>query len=804
MSLVSSTIANLINGVSQQPSALRLASQCELQENCNSSVVDGLCKRNGTRHRAKALNTPLTNAFTHLINRDETERYRVMIFGGAIRVFDLDGVEKTVNLGTGASGYLTSSSPADDFAAMTVADYTFVLNKTKIVQQSSTDFIPTRPNEALVWIKQGVADGTYVLTVDGFTGHFKCGNAQSFPDQVTTNAIAAGLSGNASGATPDYLGLQQAMGAAASNYVIQTLGSTIRIARVDGGDFSIVLSDPYGDQATQLIKKSTQRFTNLPAKAISGFKTEVQGEGGSFNTSYWVEYITDANNPNGGVWKETCKPGEVKSIDPTTLPYVLVREADGTFTFKPGEWEPRKVGDIDKSNPMPSFIGRKLNDIFFHRNRLGVLSDENLVFSTAGEYFNFFKGSAIQILDTDPIDIGVSSTKVSILRHAVPWNETLLLFSDQTQFMLGKTNDILSVKTASIDATTEFECSSAVKPIGVGNFVYFVQNRNSHSAVREFGVDEYTQTKDAQDVTAHVPKYIPDGVFKLTASNTESIIVALSHNEPSKLFIYQFFVSGESKLQSAWHTWTFGEEGTILNADFLGSELHLLISRPDGVYMEVLPVATSVTEGAQQFSVHLDRAVDETQVTGLSFNGTTTSFTLPYTVDDPSQFVLVAWEGNDVFKVGRKVPFTITGGNVVTVSALSALSHFRFGQTITARYVFSQLEVREQAAGGGQTSVGEGRINVRRMTLRHGNSGYFRVEVTPRGRDTYTNVMSGRQVGSGVSLLGEVALTEGAFRVPVMTRNTDATIELVSEEFLPFSILSADWEGMFVIRSRRI
>jgi hypothetical protein len=37
-----------------------------------------------------------------------------------------------------------------------------------------------------------------------------------------------------------------------------------------------------------------------------------------------------------------------------------------------------------------------------------------------------------------------------------------------------------------------------------------------------------------------------------------------------------------------------------------------------------------------------------------------------------------------------------------------------------------------------------------------------------------------------------------------MARNIDVTIELVSDEFLPFSILSADWEGMYVIRSRRI
>ena len=45
MPLVSSSIPNLINGVSQQPPALRLASQGEEQINCMPSPVEGLKKR---------------------------------------------------------------------------------------------------------------------------------------------------------------------------------------------------------------------------------------------------------------------------------------------------------------------------------------------------------------------------------------------------------------------------------------------------------------------------------------------------------------------------------------------------------------------------------------------------------------------------------------------------------------------------------------------------------------------------------------------------------------------------------------
>jgi hypothetical protein len=434
------------------------------------------------------------------------------------------------------------------------------------------------------------------------------GDAQNTPTSVATDNIAGFLKSNVT-AAPD-IGLQAALGSSASNYVIQGNGSVIRVARVDGGDFTVASTDSFGDQATVLIKGTTQRFTNLPAKGFPGFKAEVQGEGGSFNTSYWVEFVADASNQFGGVWKEGAKPGETRAMDTSTLPHVLIRNSDGTFTLRHGDYLGRTVGDLTKTNPMPSFVGRTINDVFFHRNRLGFLSDEGMILSAAGDYFNFFKGSAIQVLDTDPIDVSVSTTKVATLNHAVPFHESLLMFSDQIQFMLGKTNDILTVKTASIDPTTEYECSSAVKPINVGSYVYFVQKRGDYSLVREFSIDAYTQTKTAQDITSHVPKYIPGGVFKLASSNTENILVALSHNAPSKLFIYQYFVSGESKLQSAWHTWTFGPNDTILNADFIGGDLHLIISRPDGVYLEVMQVSSSTFDGDQAFTARLDRTGD--------------------------------------------------------------------------------------------------------------------------------------------------------------------------------------------------
>jgi hypothetical protein len=74
MSLISSAIPNLVQGVSQQSPALRLSSQAELQENAFPSLVEGLQKRPPLEHSAILSNTTTAGSFIHLINRDATER----------------------------------------------------------------------------------------------------------------------------------------------------------------------------------------------------------------------------------------------------------------------------------------------------------------------------------------------------------------------------------------------------------------------------------------------------------------------------------------------------------------------------------------------------------------------------------------------------------------------------------------------------------------------------------------------------------------------------------------------------------
>lgn len=792
MSLVSTTIPNLINGVSQQASALRLASQGEEQVNGFSSPVDGLRKRAGSRHVAR-LEGASGDAFIHTINRDSTEQYVVMIQNGDLKVWDVEGNPQVVNFPNGKT-YLQGTS--DRFKAVTVADFTFILN-TSVVTRKASNLAPNRPFEALVWVKQGSYGAKYTLAVAGQSHTYTVpnGSEPAHANSVTTDNIAAQLRNGIAGK----LG---------SGWQVTLYGSSIYIRRNDGAFFSIRSDDSIGDNGVQVIAGKIQRFSNLPARAVNGFKVEITGDQSSSFDNYFVEYDTSNTGSVEGVWKESLKGGEEFRFNASTMPHALVREANGNFSFKVLDWAEREVGDLD-SNPFPSFIDRRLNDIFFHRNRLGFVSDENIVFSRAGDYFNFFIGTATAVLDDDPIDVGVSHTKVSIIRHAIPFNKTLLLFSDQTQFQLG-TAEILTPNTISINQTTEYECSLRAKPVGAGRFIYFVTNRGSFSGLREYFVDNRTESEEANDITGHVPQYIPRGVFKLAVSSSEDVMVVLSDQTPNRLYVYKYFWGDQEKLQASWSYWELDEGDRILNCDFIESRLYLLIERNDGVHLEYIDIEAGAKDPDLGFHVHLDRLVTEAKLSSITYDSSanTTTINLPYKLRTNENIQIVTGKG------GSKASGVIFEGFTRNDSNPSFTSlvlngdwrdePFFVGRPYTFRYVFSQLNIKEESIGGGQLTIGEGRIQLRKLNILYSKTGFFKAIVTPFRRDPYTYTFSGRVIGSGLNILGKVSIEEGKFGFPIGSKNDQVRIELENDTYLPCYFLSAEWEAFFSIRSRRL
>lgn len=793
MSLISSSIPNFVNGVSQQPFTLRLSSQGELQENALSTVSQGLKKRPPTQHLKKIQSSPLGNCFIHTINRDLTERYVTVITNGDLKVYDLAGNEKTVAFPNGKS-YLSATTPSASFSAVTVADYTFIVNKTKVVTQSSS-LSASRPYEALINVKAGNYGKTYQILINGVLAASFATPDGSLPAHVTSIST-------------DYIAAQMQIALAAGGYnsgawSVSALGSTVYLVNTSV-DFTLATQDGFNNGGMVGIKGRLQKFADLPANpAIDGFVVEVTGTGDANNKfdSYFVRYKTNTGSAGVGVWQECPAPSTSLGVTASTMPHTLVRQIDGSFIFAVASWTDRVAGDLI-SNPNPSFVTRTISDIFFYRNRLGLLADEGVIFSESGQYFNFFRTTVTDLLDADPIDVNASHTKVSILKHAVPFNKQLLLFSEQSQFIIDQ-NELLTPKSVGIKVATEFPCNVVAKPVGIGKNIYFAVDKGEWSAFREYFTDLNDSGNDSQDVTGHLPKYIPSGIFKISAAPNEDILIALSSLEPSSVYAYKYFWSGSEKLQSAWSKFTFGSDSTILNADFIASELFLIVNRADGVYFEKMNVSLGDIGIGEPYPVHLDRKVQLAGAALTYASGYTTInlTTLGYTPSTGNYQVVI--KSHPTLKAGEIMNVVWDGTTAKVLGNLTGAT-VAVGRKYTMSYQLSTITVKAAQAGGGQKSDTEGRLQLRKISFNYADAGLFNVLVTPEGRQTYTYTYSGKILGSHSATLGSYSIDSGRFSVPIVSRNIGTSIVLQNDSALPSSFLSADWEGFFVKRSQAV
>lgn len=792
--LISFDIPNLISGVSQQPWNVRLPTQAKEQVNCYSSVTDFLKRRPATRHIARLRNAAFPNNkyAVHHINRDENEKYACLFTSNHISAYDLDGVPKTVNVQGSAMNYLASAAdPIHDLRFLTINDYTFVVNR-RVTVRESAELSPKRDVEALVFIKQASYNTTYKVTLDGTTASFTTQDgvapADHPADKLSSTEIAEELAAQ--------LG---------SNFTILTKNNTIWIRRKDGGDFSVSAEDTRSNTQITVFKDKVQRFSDLPTVGPRGYVVEVYGDSSSSFDNYYVSFVPSEDNEDfgTGVWKETVKPGIPYKLDPTTMPHALVREADGTFTFRELEWTERVCGD-EKSAALPSFVGRKLNAIFFYHNRLSFLSDENVVMSEVGEFFNFFPTTVTTMIDSDRIDVAASHVRNNILQHAAIFSGGLLLFSDQCQFSL-EHDTTLSNSTVSVKPVTEFEASSQAVPVSSGKTVFFGTERGQYSGVREYiTLPDNSDQNDAADVTAHVPRYIRGSIRSFTCSTNEDVLMILSEDEPNSIYVYKYCWNGSEKIQSAW--FRFSMHGSVLGCFFVNAMCYLVVQYADGVYLEKMNFAPGVKDDWNTFEYCIDRKVTESELVSIIYDSAERRTTLrfPYPLPEGVTPVIVSRK-SETQQTGYgflydNVVVNEEDRTLVTVRGNASGRPLYAGLPYTSSYVFSTLALRQDQKSNAITT---GRLQLRSMTLNCANTGYLEIKVTPTFRDTSTYVFTGRELGHGSNILGKMPLYSGTIKCPLLSLNTQVSIEVTSDSFLPFSIVNASWEGFYNMRAQR-
>ena len=583
-----------------------------------------------------------------------------------------------------------------------------------------------------------------------------------------------------------------------------------------------------GDSLESFTDKA-QNISKLPGTCKDGYIVKVSNTEDATADDYYVKFITDTVGGIGsGIWEETVGPGIDAGFNYDTMPHTLVNNRDGTFTWSPlaynhsgsgseysavgsNYWVDRVAGD-DNTNPMPTFVGQKISNLFFVRNRLGLLSGEQVVISQPSDYFNFFVGSAISASDSDPIDMGASDVKPAILNYALPVQKGVMLFSEAAQFMLFTESENFSPKTAQLKKLSSYECTADFSPVDTGTAVMFASNSSSFSKVFELILTGENTPPKVIEQTRVVPEYIPNNINRITNS-AQAGMVTFGKLGDNTLYHYKYFDGGQQREQSSWFSWELQGDlvhqlyssGNFYSVTKQGSEFVLqrfeliVDTTSDRAYQIGTGTVGSPTNIARRFESCLDNmciykqgnAAVTTPGLTVAHNGATpgnTTVTLPYTIQGSKEnFQLVEINDGNV-----RTPDTISGTTATFNNCNLLAIQFAIGYKYTTEIGLPTYYLSKER---GSYDV-SGDLRIHRLNFDLGVSGPMEFHITSPQRNDYIHEETG--ILLDISSLNKVpSELYKNISVPIYNKNHKHNVTVKIPDPFTATLVSASWDGSY-------
>jgi len=641
-------------------------------------------------------------------------------------------------------------------------------------------------------------------------------------------------------------GLASSVNSNVSNVSAEVIGSGLFLngTAADGVSF---LGGAVNENMS-VIGQKAQDISRLPAMNKHGYVAQISNTADLETDDYYVKFVADNGTSGAGAYEETVRPhnfagtapeDEMKAgFDPATMPHALINNRNGTFTFakldlsfgtaqgNQNYWKDREVGD-NESNPFPTILGKQITEMFFHRNRLGLIAEEQVVMSQPGQYFNLFIVSAIAASDDNAIDITVSDIKPAFINHTLPINKGVMMFSDNGQFLLFTESDIFSPKTVRLKKIASYECDASIQPVDLGTSVLFTSNVSAYARAFEATVvDDDTPPKIVEQ-TRVVPEFLPKDITKST--NSASIgITTYGKKGDSTVYHYKYYDAGNTREQSAWYSWTL--TGTMQHMLYTGGSFftvtlhdgsyklcrHEYVADADATRAYVLGGTSSdvgsALKTARQFEAHLDNMTIATNVAGSAQTTTApekTVLTIPYTPANTTNLFMVGLSGND--SDGNSIAGTVraadaVGTNSVTFnninlhSAAKVAVGYRYTSTIELPTYYINL--------GNNAYDTDGDLRISGINFEMGVGGPMEFHLTSpftyidssgnstKDIDDYVQFESGILSNSSVFDKPPADLARSV-RVPVQRKNEKYTLQIKIPDPFSTALISASWDGIY-------
>ena len=545
----------------------------------------------------------------------------------------------------------------------------------------------------------------------------------------------------------------------------------------------------------RVMQSSVNDVTKLPNQCRHGYVVKISNSRMSDEDDYYVRFEGENDKDGSGSWTECAKPGIVLGFDAATMPIIIQRTATTTFTVSQFTYQDRTVGD-DQTNPLPSFVGSRINKVLFFRNRLAFLSGENVVLCRPGTVGlpDFFIETALTVSAADPIDISASSTFPSEIFDGIELNTGLVVFSTNQQFLLSSDDTVLNPDTAKLRSISTFNYNKDIPPISLGTTVGYIDNSNKFSRFNEMANVAREGEPNIVEVSKVVPTLLPKDIDLLTNSRENSMVL-YGKTGTNVVFGYRYFQVTEKRTQAAWFKWTFknnliyhfiiDDEYFFLDSDYYLQSVKLVQDDTD----------PSITLDGTDFQLNID---NHTTVSGGSFNATTNLTTFSgvswlSSVTNPFTNLVVVDTDANATRVGRYGKPTTTGSTSFTLPGNWSGVTLKIGYIYEYSVKFPRIYPTRQQGEQVRADVNSSLV-VHRVKFHFGRIGLYETTLERVGKSDYTEVYES-------AILDEYDVSDAPYldeyikTVPVYERNMNVDITLKSSHPAPATLRAMSWEG---------
>ena len=574
----------------------------------------------------------------------------------------------------------------------------------------------------------------------------------------------------------------------------QQIGNNIYLSSPQPFTVNVVEND-----LMRVMQSSVNDVQNLPNQCKHGYIVKVSNALRSEEDDYYLKFEGQNEKDGNGSWVECAKSGITKTL--TNMPLVIQRTATNAFTVKQYTYGERDVGDTF-TNPMPSFVGKRINKVLFFRNRLAFLAGENVITSRPGSLDepDFFIETALSVSVADPVDISAASMFPSDLFDGIEINAGLLVFSTNQQFLLASDDTVFNPDTAKLRSIATFNYNEKMAPISLGTTVAYIDNSGKFSRFNEMANTAREGEPNIIEVSKVVPTLLPQDIDLLTNSRENSIVL-IGKTGTDVVFGYKYFQTADKRAQAAWFKWKLNnplvyhfivnDEYFFLDSDYYLQSIKLVQTTTD----------PSIVQDNVDFLLHLD---NHTTLSGGNHDPASniTTFTgvgWLNTVTTPNHDLAVVDTNTNLTRVGRYAKPTVSGTTLTLPGKWtdSYIIGYLYPYQVKLPTIYPT-----KVDGARSTSDVNSSLVLHRLKFHFGKIGLYETTLERVGKRDYTEVYESTELDE-YQASDAPYLEEAIKTIPVYEKNTNVEITLASSHPAPATLFALSWEGDYSPRYYR-